>query len=201
MRLLIGLGNPGAEYARNRHNIGFMAVDAIVRRHGFSPWRTRFQGQCAEGVIGGEKVLALKPETFMNLSGQSAAAALRFFKLTPGDVIVFHDDLDLAPGAVRIKTGGGTGGHNGLKSLDAHIGKDYRRVRIGIGHPGDKTLVTPYVLGNFAKAEQDWLSSLFDAMAADAALLFETDGAAFLARLPRPQPRIQPGKPETGGAS
>lgn len=201
MRLLIGLGNPGAEYARNRHNIGFMAVDAIVRRHGFSPWRTRFQGQCAEGVIGGEKVLALKPETFMNLSGQSAAAALRFFKLTPGDVIVFHDDLDLAPGAVRIKTGGGTGGHNGLKSLDAHIGKDYRRVRIGIGHPGDKNLVTPYVLGNFAKAEQDWLYPLLDAMASDAALLFETDGAAFLARLPRPQPRVQPGKPETGGAS
>lgn len=201
MRLLIGLGNPGAEYARNRHNIGFMAVDAIVRRHGFSPWRARFHGQCAEGVVGGEKVLALKPETFMNLSGQSAAAALRFFKLTPGDVIVFHDDLDLAPGAVRIKTGGGTGGHNGLKSLDAHIGKEYRRVRIGIGHPGDKNLVTPYVLGNFAKAEQDWLDPLFDAMAADAALLFETDGAAFLARLPRPRPRVQPGKPETGGAS
>lgn len=201
MRLLIGLGNPGAEYARNRHNIGFMAVDAIVRRHGFSPWRARFHGQCAEGVVGGEKILALKPETFMNLSGQSAAAALRFFKLTPGDVIVFHDDLDLAPGVVRIKTGGGTGGHNGLKSLDAHIGKDYRRVRIGIGHPGDKNLVTPYVLGNFAKAEQDWLDPLLDAMAADAALLSETDGAAFLARLPRPRPRVQPGKPETGGAS
>ena len=166
MLLLVGLGNPGAEYARNRHNIGFMAVEEIARRHGFSPWRRRFQGTAAEGTVAGDKVLALEPLTFMNLSGQSVGAALQFFKLTPEQVVVFHDELDLPPGRIRVKKGGGHGGHNGLRSIDAHIGKDYWRVRMGIGHPGDKNLVTGYVLHDFAKSDQGWLDPLVDACAA-----------------------------------
>lgn len=165
MLLLVGLGNPGAEYARNRHNIGFMAVEAIARRNGFGPWKKRFQGQTADGTVGGDKLLALEPLTYMNNSGQSVAAAMQFFKLKPENVVVIHDELDLPPGRVRVKKGGGHGGHNGLRSIDAHIGKEYWRVRLGIGHPGDKDLVSGYVLHDFSKAEQSWLDPLIDAVA------------------------------------
>lgn len=180
MRLVVGLGNPGPGYLRNRHNIGFMAADEIVRRHSFSPWRAKFQGSVSEGGIAGEKVLLLKPGTYMNLSGQSVGAAMRFHKLTLDDVIVIHDDLDLAPGKLRVKTGGGAGGHNGLKSLDAHIGKDYRRVRLGIGHPGDKDLVTGYVLHDFAKAEEEWLRPLVEAVAEAFPALVAGDDSGFM---------------------
>lgn len=165
MLLLVGLGNPGAEYARNRHNIGFMAVEEIARRHRFTPWRKRFQGQTADGAVDGEKVLALEPLTYMNVSGQSVVAALQFFKLKPENVVVIHDELDLPPGKIRVKKGGGHGGHNGLRSIDSHIGKDYWRVRLGIGHPGDKDLVSGYVLHDFAKADQSWLDPLIEAVA------------------------------------
>lgn len=165
MMLLVGLGNPGADYARQRHNIGFMAVDAICRRHGFGPWRKRFQGQTADGTVAGEKVLALEPLTYMNLSGQSVGAALQFFKEKPENIVVFHDELDLPPGRIRVKKGGGHGGHNGLRSMDAHIGKEYWRVRLGIGHPGDKALVSGYVLHDFSKTEQQWVEPLVDACA------------------------------------
>lgn len=198
MRLLVGLGNPGGEYAHNRHNIGFMAVDEIVRRHGFGPWRKKFSGQIAEGTVDGEKVLALKPETFMNLSGQAAHAAVAFHKLKPEEVIALHDDLDLAPGKVRVKQGGGAGGHNGLKSLDAHIGNPYWRIRLGIGHPGDKNLVTPFVLGNFAKAEQAWLVPLLDAVAAELPLLLKGEANLFATRLAQAVPPAAPARPETG---
>jgi aminoacyl-tRNA hydrolase len=155
MKLFVGLGNPGAQYARNRHNIGFMAADAIAARHGFGPWRGKFQGEIAEGRLGTEKVLMLKPGTFMNLSGDSVRAAAQFYKIPPEDIVAFHDELDLAPGRVRVKTGGGHAGHNGLRSIAAHMGPDFVRVRLGIGHPGDKRQVTAYVLGDFAKADAD----------------------------------------------
>jgi len=160
MHLFAGLGNPGPKYAGNRHNIGFMALDRIASDHGFGPWKSKFQAELAEGRLGSEKVLFLKPMTFMNLSGQSVGEAMRFFKLEPGDVTVFHDELDLAPGKVRVKTGGGHAGHNGLRSLHQHLGEGYARVRLGIGHPGRKDLVSHYVLQDFAKAEQDWLDDL-----------------------------------------
>ncbi|MEO3413709.1 aminoacyl-tRNA hydrolase [Roseovarius sp. CAU 1744] len=160
MQLIVGLGNPGAKYLKNRHNIGFMAVDRIAEDHGFGPWKSKFQGQIAEGMLGREKVLLLKPETFMNLSGQSVGAAMRFYKLTPGDVTVIHDEIDLAPGKLRVKQGGGHAGHNGLRSLHQHIGDGYQRVRLGVGHPGRKELVPHYVLQDFAKADADWLDDL-----------------------------------------
>lgn len=160
MLLFVGLGNPGRKYAMNRHNIGFMALDRMAGDHGFGPWKSKFQGQIAEGRLGSQKVLLLKPETFMNLSGQSVGEAMRFYKLEPGDVTVFHDELDLAPGKVRVKTGGGHAGHNGLRSIHAHIGEAYRRVRLGIGHPGRKDLVSHYVLQDFAKADADWLDDV-----------------------------------------
>lgn len=163
MLLLVGLGNPGPEYRGHRHNIGFMAVEAIARRYGFGPWKKRFQGQTADGTINGEKVIALEPLTYMNLSGQSVIAATQFFKLKPENVVVIHDELDLPPGRVRVKKGGGAGGHNGLKSIDSHLGKEYWRIRLGIGHPGDKNLVSGYVLHDFAKSDQDWLDPLLDA--------------------------------------
>jgi PTH1 family peptidyl-tRNA hydrolase len=153
MKLLIGLGNPGAKYAQNRHNIGFMAMDRIAADHGFASWRAKFQGQLSEGRIGSDKVALLKPETFMNLSGQSVGEAMRYLKLTPADLIVFHDEIDLAPGKVRLKTGGGHAGHNGLRSIHAHIGPDYDRVRLGVGHPGHKDAVPGYVLHDFAKLD------------------------------------------------
>src|SRR6187402_40062 len=171
MRLFVGLGNPGAKYARNRHNIGFMAVDEIARRHGFAPWRRRFQGETSEGTLGTERVILLKPTTYMNDSGRSVQEAASFFKIAPGDITVFHDELELPPGKVRVKIGGGIAGHNGLRSISAHIGNEYRRVRLGIGHPGVKELVHGHVLGDFAKAERPQLEAFVDAVTDHAALL------------------------------
>lgn len=180
MQLFVGLGNPGAKYAANRHNIGFMAVDRIAADHGFAPWRSKFQGQLSEGRLGAGKVLLLKPQTFMNLSGQSVGEAMRFHKLTPADVTVFHDELDLAPGKTRIKQGGGHAGHNGLRSLHQHIGPDYARVRLGIGHPGHKDRVSGYVLSDFAKADQGWLDDLLRGISDGAAQLAAGDTSKFL---------------------
>ncbi len=165
MHLVVGLGNPGRKYARNRHNIGAMAVEAVARRHGFAAWRKRFQGHTAEGEAGGGRVTALVPATYMNLSGDAVQAAVNFFKLPLDRVIVAHDDLDLQPGQVRLKTGGGHGGHNGLKNIDARIGRDYKRLRLGIGHPGDKDRVMAYVLADFTRADRDWLDPLLDRVA------------------------------------
>ncbi len=170
--------------ARQRHNIGFMAIDVIARRHGFSPWRQRFKGYVAEGMVGGEKILALKPMTYMNVSGESVQAAAAFFKIPTADITVFHDELDLAPGKVRVKRGGGAAGHNGLRSMDQMLGTpDYWRVRLGIGHPGDKARVTGYVLGDFAKADLDWLLPCLDAVADEAALLAASKPEDFMTRL------------------
>jgi PTH1 family peptidyl-tRNA hydrolase len=179
MRLFVGLGNPGSRYARNRHNVGFMVVDAIARAHGAAPWRQRFQGSTAEAILGGERVLLLKPGTYMNESGRALAEAQRFFKIALGDVVVFHDELDLPPGKLRVKIGGGNAGHNGLRSITAQCGNDYRRVRIGIGHPGHKDLVHPYVLSDFAKAEEPWVEDLCRACAEFASLLAKGDDATF----------------------
>lgn len=180
MKLLIGLGNPGAEHAHNRHNIGFAAVDAIAEAHDFGPWRNKFQGQIAEGRLGAEKCLLLKPSTYMNDSGRAANEAVRFYKLDLDDVIVLHDEIDLAPAKVRVKAGGGVAGHNGLKSLTRHIGNDYVRVRIGIGHPGDKSKVHGHVLKDFSKSELVWAVPLIDAIAASAPLLATGDTANFM---------------------
>ncbi len=183
MKLLIGLGNPGAEHARNRHNVGFVAVDAIAEAHGFGPWRKKFQGQVSEGRLDGEKCLLLKPSTYMNESGRAAAEAVRFYKLDLDDVIVLYDEIDLAPGKVRVKTGGGVAGHNGLKSLTRHIGNDYMRVRIGIGHPGDKSKVHSHVLKDFSKTERVWLEPLIDTLVDSAPLLAQKDTANFMNRV------------------
>jgi peptidyl-tRNA hydrolase, PTH1 family len=211
MLLLVGLGNPGPRHAGNRHNIGFMAVDEVVRRHSFGPWRARFQGQVTEGRIGPHKVLALKPETYMNESGQAVGAALRFYKLEPSAVTVLYDEIDLRPGKIKVKLDGGHAGHNGLRSIDAHIGKDYWRVRLGIGHPGDKDLVYAHVLSNFAKAELAWLDPLLAAVAEEMPRLLDGDESGFMSRVahhtappkPKPEPGATPGtaadKPEGGG--
>jgi PTH1 family peptidyl-tRNA hydrolase len=180
MQLWVGLGNPGADYAMQRHNVGFMAVDAIAEVHGFSPWRARFRGLVAEGRIASVRILLLKPQTWMNDSGRSIGEAARFFKLEPEQVTVFHDELDLAPFKVKVKTGGGTAGHNGLRSTEAHIGNEFRRVRIGIGHPGHKDRVSPHVLGNYAKAEIEPLSDLLGAVAAEASWLADGDDVRFM---------------------
>jgi len=180
MKLFVGLGNPGAKYAQNRHNIGFMALDRIAEDHGFAPWRRKFQGQISEGRLGSEKIALLKPETFMNLSGQSVGEAMRFYKLTPDDVTVFHDELDLAPGKCRVKTGGGHAGHNGLRSIHQHITPEYNRVRLGIGHPGRKELVARYVLHDFAKADQDWLDDLLRGISDGADELARSDTGRFM---------------------
>ncbi len=180
MQLWVGLGNPGAKYAANRHNIGWMALDRIAGDHRFGPWRAKFQGSLCEGSLGGEKVMLLKPETFMNLSGQSVGEALRFYKLAATDVTVFHDELDLAPGKCRVKSGGGHAGHNGLRSMHQHIGDTYHRVRLGIGHPGHKDRVASYVLSDFAKAEQDWLDDLMRGLSDGAPALAQGDRARFL---------------------
>jgi peptidyl-tRNA hydrolase, PTH1 family len=179
MLLFVGLGNPGEKYARNRHNIGFMVVDAISKRHGFPPWRRRFQGVAAEGPLGGERVQLLLPGTFMNESGRAVAEAVHFYKLLLSDVVVFHDELDLPPAKVRVKAGGGVAGHNGLRSITAHIGNDYRRVRIGIGHPGSKELVHPYVLSDFPKSERGWVEALGDIIADNADFLARSEDASF----------------------
>ncbi|MFC3722604.1 aminoacyl-tRNA hydrolase [Neoaquamicrobium sediminum] len=180
MLLIAGLGNPGPKYEDNRHNVGFMAADEIARRHSFAPWSKKFQGLIAEGRIAGQKVLLIKPQTFMNLSGQSVGEAMRFHKLSPADLLVMYDELDLAPGKVRIKTGGGAGGHNGIRSIDAHCGKEYRRMRIGIGHPGVKEMVTHHVLGDFAKSDREWLEPLLEAIADNADKLVAGDNNGFM---------------------
>ena len=185
MQIFAGLGNPGAAYALHRHNIGFMAADAMADRFGFEPWRTRFQGLAAEGRIGTEKLLLLKPATFMNDSGRSVAAALHFYKLEPAALTVFYDELDLAPGKVRVKHGGGAAGHNGIRSIDAHVGPEYRRVRLGIGHPGHKDRVLGHVLGNFAKADMDGLADVLGAVAAEAEWLVAGDDARFMNEVAR----------------
>jgi PTH1 family peptidyl-tRNA hydrolase len=183
MQLWVGLGNPGPQYAMHRHNVGFMAVDAIGEVHGFSTPKKQFQGWTQEGRIGPEKVVLLKPGTFMNESGRAVRAAMDFYKLTPADVTVFHDELDLVPFKVKVKMGGGTAGHNGLRSTDAHLGPDFRRVRIGIGHPGHKDRVTGYVLGNYAKAEIEPLTDMLGAIAAEAPWLAAGDDARFMSEV------------------
>jgi len=205
MRLIVGLGNPGSRHARNRHNIGFMAVDRLARRHEFAPFRAKFSGEIAEGTVAGERVVALKPMTFMNLSGDSVGACARFLKIEPHEIAVIHDELDLAPGKLRVKQGGGAAGHNGLRSIDAAISPDYWRVRLGIGHPGVKELVHPYVLQNFDADEAVWVVPLIDAMAEALPLLVKDDTAAFMTKValilnpppPKP-PRAQP-KPGDDG--
>ncbi len=202
MLLLVGLGNPGEKYRRHRHNVGFMAVDAIADAHRFGAARSKFQGELREGEIDGVKMLTLKPQTYMNDSGQSVGAAMRFYKLSPADVVVFHDELDLAAGKIKAKEGGGNAGHNGLRSIDEHIGNDFRRVRIGIGRPGDKSQVTGHVLGDFSKADHDWLDPLLGAFATSARFLANGDArfATALAQTltppkPKPTPREDAASP------
>ncbi len=190
MLLLVGLGNPGSEHRRQRHNVGFMALDAIAERHNFQPFKKRFQGEIAEGVLEGTKTLLLKPQTYMNLSGKSVGEAAHFYKLPPAQVVVAHDELDLAAGKIRMKTGGGHAGHNGLRSIDAAIGPNYRRLRIGIGHPG-KDLVLGYVLQNFHADERVWLDPLLEAMAAEAGYLAKNDDTGFMTKVAL---RLQPPK-------
>ena len=179
MLLFVGLGNPGEQYAGNRHNIGFMAVQAIAKRHDIAPWRRRFQGVAVEGAIGGAKVLLLLPGTYMNESGRAVAEAAHFYKLEADSVVVFHDEAELPPGKVRLKTGGGNAGHNGLRSISEHIGNDYRRVRLGVGHPGDKDMMESYVLQDFAKSERPWVEALCEIVADNAALLIEGKDSTF----------------------
>ncbi|MEL6575631.1 MAG: aminoacyl-tRNA hydrolase [Pseudomonadota bacterium] len=193
MLLFAGLGNPGPKHARQRHNIGFMAVDAIAEREGAPGWRSKFQGEVTELRFGSTKVILLKPQTFMNLSGQSVGEAARFYGVAPEDVTVFHDELDLAPGRLRVKRGGGHAGHNGLRSIHQHIGESYRRVRLGIGHPGHKDKVAGYVLHDFAKAEEEWVDPLIDEMARAVGKLVEGDDAGFMNAVAA---RLQPPKAE-----
>ena len=180
MKLFVGLGNPGQKYARNRHNIGFMALDRISDDHGFGPWKSKFQAEIAEGRLGSKKVLLVKPQTFMNRSGQSVGEAMRFYKLDSTDVTVFHDELDLTPGKCRFKLSGGHAGHNGLKSIHSHIGENYKRIRLGIGHPGQKDLVSKYVLENFSKKEQQWLEKLLKKIADEATHLANDASEKFI---------------------
>jgi peptidyl-tRNA hydrolase, PTH1 family len=202
MKLLVGLGNPGSAYARHRHNVGFMALDRIAARHALGTWKKRFHGLSSDGVIGGRRVVLLKPQTYMNDSGRSVQDAQRFLKIADADILVFHDELDLAPGKLRVKTGGGNAGHNGLRSITAHIGNDYGRVRLGIGHPGAKHLVSGYVLHDFAKADADWLEPLLAAIADAAGRLAAGDEQRFLADVVRaigkPDPKPGPSKPRDG---
>ncbi|MES2751786.1 MAG: aminoacyl-tRNA hydrolase [Pseudomonadota bacterium] len=179
MRLFVGLGNPGTKYQGNRHNIGFMVVDDIARRHGFAPWRRRFQGETSEGTLERERVILLKPMTFMNESGRAVGEAAQFFKIGVGEIVVLHDEIELPPAKVRVKVGGGIAGHNGLRSISAHIGNEYRRVRLGVGHPGVKELVHAHVLNDFAKAERPWVEALCDAITDNAGLLATDKDATF----------------------
>jgi PTH1 family peptidyl-tRNA hydrolase len=196
MFLFAGLGNPGAKYARNRHNIGFMAVDEIVRRHHFSPWRKKFQSEVSDGVIDGEKVLVLKPQTYMNESGRAVGEAVRFHNIPLTQVYVFYDELDLLPGKMRVKLGGGAAGHNGIRSIAAHLGPDFKRVRLGIGHPGVKDFVMPHVLGDFAKVDGEWLPKLLEAVAAEIELVVSGEDEKFQSRvalaLKPPRPNADP---------
>jgi PTH1 family peptidyl-tRNA hydrolase len=192
MFLVVGLGNPGQAYERNRHNIGFMAVDEIVRRHSFSPWRSKFQGQISDGSLNGEKIIVLKPETYMNESGRSVQAAMAFYKIAPEDVIVFQDEIDLAPGKLRMKRGGGHAGHNGLRSIHAAIGPDYARVRMGVGHPGDKAQVKTHVLKDFAKADAEWLEPMLDGCAEFLADILKGDDPSFMSKVAQ---KISPNRP------
>ncbi|MCC7251686.1 aminoacyl-tRNA hydrolase [Hyphomicrobium sp.] len=185
MKLFVGLGNPGSEYSANRHNVGFMAVDAVARTQGFGPWKRKFQGLAADGEIAGEKVLLLKPQTYMNESGRSVGEAVRFLKIADEDIVVFYDEIDLAPGKLKVKTGGGNAGHNGLRSISAHLGNDYVRVRIGVGHPGVKELVARWVLSDFAKADREWLEPLLEAIAEAAPRLARNDQSRFLTDVAR----------------
>jgi PTH1 family peptidyl-tRNA hydrolase len=183
MHLLVGLGNPGKKYQAHRHNVGFMAVDAIASRHNLSPYRSKFNAEMVEGSIDGERVILLKPQTFMNDSGISVAAAAKFYKLSPADITVLYDELDLAPGKLRVKTGGGNGGHNGIRSMEAHLGKDFNRVRIGIGHPGHKERVHSHVLGDFAKADNIWLEPLLNAIGEHAGMLASGQASSFMNKI------------------
>ncbi|GIX12458.1 MAG: peptidyl-tRNA hydrolase [Paracoccaceae bacterium] len=192
MRLFVGLGNPGPRHERQRHNVGFMAVDRIAADHGFSAWRPRFRGELAEGRLGRRKVMLLKPMTFMNLSGESVGEVLRFFRIEPAEMVVFHDELDLAPGRLRVKQGGGHAGHNGLRSLHQHVGEAFWRVRIGIGHPGHRDRVTGHVLGDFGEGERAWLDELLRGISEGAPALAEDDVTGFLAAVNR---RMQPPRP------
>ncbi len=199
MRLVVGLGNPGSRYARNRHNIGFLTVDAIARRWTVGPFRSRFKGEIAEGAIGAERRLLLKPQTFMNDSGEAVLAAMSFYKIAPADIVVIHDEIDLRPGKLRVKRGGGSAGHNGLRSIDALIGPDYWRVRIGVGHPGVKELVQPYVLQNFPAEEiGEWVAPLLDAVAETAPLLLSGLPEAFMSEVAR---RLAPPAPDAAAAA
>ena len=182
MKLLVGLGNPGQKYARNRHNIGFMALDKIAERHGFGPWRSRFKAEVAEGRLGGDKCLLLKPQTYMNLSGEAVREAVQFYKLSLEDVFVFHDEIDLAAAKLKVKSGGGNAGHNGLKSISSHLGNDYVRVRLGVGRPADKADVAAYVLRDFAKAEQGWLEDMLDAITRHVGVLLEGHAGDFASK-------------------
>lgn len=206
MLILVGLGNPGAQYASNRHNIGFMAADVIHTRHRFPAWRKNFQAEVSEGTIGGERVLLMKPQTYMNESGRSVGDAVRFLKLAPSDVVVIHDELDLPPGKLRMKVGGGHGGHNGLRSITSQITDAYRRMRLGIGHPGDKALVHAHVLSDFAKADRDWLVRLLDAIADNADELVKGADATFANRVhaitePKPERKPKPEAKASNGAA
>ena len=183
IRLVVGLGNPGARYERNRHNIGFMAVDALVRRHGIGALRSKFQSAIAEGSIAGERVYVQKPQTYMNLSGDAVGEAARFYKIAPAEIAVIHDEIDLAPGKLKVKRGGGTAGHNGLRSIDDAIGEDFWRVRLGVGHPGVKELVQPYVLQNFDAEEMRWVTPLLDAVAEALPLLIKDDAPGFMTKV------------------
>ncbi len=183
MYLFVGLGNPGAKYASNRHNVGFMAVDVIAAAHHFGPWKKKFQGEISEGRLAGEKVFLLKPQTYMNESGRSVGEILRFHDVPLDHVLVFYDELDLEPGKVRIKTGGGAAGHNGIRSVAAHISPDFKRVRLGIGHPGVKELVMPHVLGDFAKSDRNWLVAMLDAVADNAEMLVKGGDAPFQSKV------------------
>ncbi len=195
--LLVGLGNPGPKYDGNRHNIGYMAADEIGRRHGFAPYRARFQALTAEGVLDTAKILIVKPTLFMNESGRAVGEAMRYYKLSPADVMVIHDELDLATGKIRIKTGGGNAGHNGLRSIEAHIGNGFHRLRLGIGHPGDRHRVYGYVLGDFAKTEQRYVEKIIDAVGESAALLGSGDHPGFMSRVALILAPPKPAKPET----
>lgn len=185
MKLFVGLGNPGSAYERHRHNVGFMALDRIAERHGFAPWKKRFHGLVTDGPIGGRRVLLLKPQTYMNDSGQAVGEAQRYLKISEEDIYVFHDEIDLSPAKLKVKVGGGNAGHNGLRSISAHIGNEYARVRIGVGHPGSKDLVSHHVLHDFAKADTDWLDPMLDAMADAAGRLAAGDSARFLTDVAR----------------